>query len=122
MGRPEYCVEFIDKVEFFALLSELQAKLRLAIDVFYAKLGHEKAPSVSSSDSTLPVVKRNNPFVSDMNIIVPITQPQAPEAPIAVPALQVAHDSNPRVGRGVIRELLAPQPASHMVDGVNRSL
>jgi hypothetical protein len=119
VGRPEYRVEFIDKVEFFALLSELQAKLGLAIDVFYAKLGHEKAPSVASSDSTLPVVKRNNPFVSDVNNTVPVTQPRAPEA---VPAAHVAHDLNPRVDGGVIREFLAPQPAGHMVDGVDGPL
>ena len=74
VDRPEYRVEFIDKVKFFALLLELQAKLGLAIDMFYGKLGREKARSVASSNSTLLVVKRNNPFMNDVNITMPVTQ------------------------------------------------
>jgi len=42
--------------------------------MFYGKLGREKAPSVASSNSTLLVVKRNNPFINDVNITMPVTQ------------------------------------------------
>ena len=122
VGRPEYRVEFFDEVKFFALLSELQARLGLAIDMFYGKLGREKAPSVASSNSTLLVVKKNNPFMNDVNITMPVTQAWASEAPITVPVVQVAHGSNPRANRGVARKLRALQLAGYIVDRVDGSL
>jgi ankyrin repeat protein len=125
VGRPEYRLGYIDKVEFFVLLSELQAKLEITIDVFFARLGHETAPSVASSDSPLPVVKRNNPFMGNVKSEVSLAPPRPPKAPINAPAPEVAHESNPRAEVGVSRELLVPKPAGHIasgIDGVDGSL
>jgi hypothetical protein len=80
LGRPEYHLGCIDKVEFFFSLSELQTRLALPIDAFCARLGHETTSSIASSDSTLWVVKRGNPFKGGM-------KSTAPTVPLRLPKL-----------------------------------
>jgi hypothetical protein len=119
LGRPEYQIGFIDKAEFFVLLSELQAKLDITVDVFYARFGHGIAPFIACSDSTLPVVEENNPIVDDAKSEAPIAPPRPPKSPIDIPTTGAAHQPNLRAEVDVTTELLVPQPTGNKVDSID---
>ncbi len=75
VSRPEYRQGYLDKVEFFVLLSELQVTLAVSIDSFHARLGQETASPPEDGGHAPIEVKRSNPFTAKLESPAPITAP-----------------------------------------------